>query len=262
MTTSTKKVKLTGAERAIYFIEKHLRHTKGKWAGSKFILAPWQKHDIVVPLFGTLTKDELWRRYRTAYVEIPRKNGKSELAAAVALYLLFYDHEQGGEIYGAAADRDQASIVFNVAAEMVRRDPELSRRSKIIDSQKRIVVPRTGSYYRAIPADAAGSHGYNASAVIFDELHTQPNRELWDVLTTSSGARAQPLTFAITTAGYDKLSICYEQHDYAERVLRGAVDDPSYFAYIRKAEDDADWKDEAVWRACNPALGDDTNPGF
>jgi phage terminase large subunit-like protein len=266
MTTSTRKVPLVGAERAIYFIEKFLKHTKGRWAGSQFILAPWQKDDIIKPLFGTLIEGDepgqRLRQYRTAYIEIPRKNGKSELAAAVALYLLFYDKEAGGEIYGAAADRDQASIVFNVAAEMVRRSPELSKRSKIIDSQKRIVVPRTGSFYRAIPAEAAGSHGYNASAIIFDELHTQPNRDLWDVLTTSSGARSQPLTFAITTAGYDKLSICYEQHDYAERVLRGAVDDPSYFAYIRKAEDDADWKDEAVWRACNPALGDDTNPGF
>lgn len=242
------------AQRVVKFFERTLVHTKGEWGGRPFLLEPWQRADILEPLFGTV--DEAgWRRYRTAYVEIPRKNGKSEIAAGIALYLLFADGEDGAEIYGAASDRDQASIVFNVAAEMVRRSPVLSKIAKVIDSSKRIIVPSTGSFYRAIPADEAGAHGFNASGIVFDELHTQPNRNLWDVLTTSTGARRQPLTFAITTAGYDRNSICFEQHDYALKTINGVIDDPTYFGYVRGAPDDADWRDEAVWRAANPALG-------
>jgi phage terminase large subunit-like protein len=240
------------AQRALRFIQ-HLPQTKGEWADQPFILADWQRDDIIRPLFGTVNADGN-RQYRTAYVEIPRKNGKSTLAAGVALYMLFGDGEQGTEIYGAAADRDQASIVFLTAAEMVRRSAILSARAKIVDSTKRIVVHGTGSFYRAIPADAAGSHGFNAGAVLFDEVHTQPNRDLWDVLTTSTGARRQPLVFAITTAGYDRNSICYELHDYALKVQAGVVNDPTFFAYVKSAPEGADWTDEAVWRACNPAI--------
>lgn len=240
------------AQRAVHFIES-LTHTKGKWAGVRFKLARWQREDIIEPLFGTLNPDGT-RQYRTAYIEIPRKNGKSELAAAVALKLLFADSEAGAEIYGAAWDRAQASIVFNVAAEMVRRHPGLSARSKIIDSTKRIVVPKTGNFYWAIPADAAGSHGFDAHGVIVDELHVQRTRDLYDVLTTSTGSRAQPLVFVITTAGYNRNSICWEIHEYAEKILKGVVEDPTFFAYIRAAPEDADWRSRRVWRACNPAL--------
>lgn len=243
------------ADKAVNFFNRVLVHTKGKWAGVPFDLRPWQEQEIIRPLFGTLNDAGL-RQYRTAYVEVPRKNGKSEVAAGVALYLLTADGEEGAEIYGAAADRDQAGIVFQVAAEMVRRSRVLSKQLRVIDSQKRIVHPRSGSFYRAIPADAAGSHGFNAHGIVFDELHTQASRELWDVLTTSTGAREQPLTFAITTAGYDRNSICWEQHEYAQKVASGVVDDPSFFAFLRFAPDAADWTDEAVWRACNPALGD------
>lgn len=242
------------AERACNFFERVLVHTKGEWAGQPFTLLGWQRDDIIRPLFGTLNEDGT-RQYRRAYVEIPRKNGKSALAAGIALYLLFADGEQGGEVYGAACDRDQASIVFNVAAEMVRRSGILSKRCKIIDSTKRIVLPGTASVYRAIPADAAGSHGFNASGIVFDELHAQPNRELWDVLNTSTGARRQPLMFQITTAGYDRNSICWEQHEYARQVLNGVIDDPSFFAYIRSADEADDWTDPQVWHKANPGLG-------
>jgi phage terminase large subunit-like protein len=231
-----------------------LVHTKGEWAGRPFVLAPWQEHELIRPLFGTLNADGT-RRYRTAYVEMPRKQGKTELAAGIALYLLFADGEPGAEIYGAAGDRDQASLVYGVAAQMVKRRAELARRCQVLDATKRLLLP-DGGFYRAIPADAAGSHGFNAHGVIVDELHVQPNRDLWDVLTTSTGARRQPLTFAITTAGFDRHSICWELHEHARQVLDGTVDDPSFFAYIRAAPEDADWTDEAVWRAANPALGD------
>ena len=152
-------------ERAVRFIN-NLTHTKGEWAEQPFALRSWQE-DILRPLFGTLKPDGN-RRFRTCYVEIPRKNGKTELAAAVALYMLLGDGEQGAEVYSAAVDREQASLVFNVAAQMVRNDPELSAVCEIVDSRRRIYCPRTNSFYVAIPAEAPGRHGYNASAVIYD----------------------------------------------------------------------------------------------
>src|SRR5262245_55813213 len=185
------------ADLAVRFIN-GLTHTKGKFAREPFNLRKWQEQQIIRPLFKTNPKTGL-RQYRTALLMLPRKNGKSELAAAVALYGLLADKEIGAEVYSAAADRDQASLVFNVAAEMVRNDPELSAMCEILESTKRIVVRSTGSVYRAISSEAYTKHGFNASMVIADELHAWPNRELWDVLVTSMGARVQPLTFAIST---------------------------------------------------------------
>ena len=248
------KINREAADRAVSFIER-LKHTKGKWAGVPFTLLPWQRDEIIRPLFGTLRSDGT-RQYRTAYVEIPKKNGKSELAAGIALKLLFADKEPGAEIYSAAADRDQASIVFNVAAQMVRQSPALMGRCKIIDSQKRIVIPKTGSFYRVLSSDAFTKHGFNVHGVIFDELHAQPNRELWDVLTLGAGdARTQPLTFAITTAGYDRNSVCWEQHEYALKVLKGIIQDPTFLPVVYAAEEADDWEDEAVWKKANPSLG-------
>jgi phage terminase large subunit-like protein len=184
---------------------------------------------------------------------VPTHN--SETAAAVALKLLFADGERGGEVYGAALDRDQATIVFNVAAQMVRNSPVLSKRARIIDSSRRIVVTKgvsAGSFYRAIPGDAAGSWGFNASGIVFDELHVQPNRELWDALTTSTVAREQPLTFGITTAGYDRESLCWELHEYARQVTEGLIDDPSFLGVIYGAQPGEDWTSPATWRKANP----------
>lgn len=243
------------ADRALQFV-KNLTHTKDKWAGVPFDPRPWQQA-IIRELFGRMRADDPARRaYRTCYIEIPRKNGKSEIAAAFALYGLIGDGVTGAEVYSAAADKDQAALVFGVAAQMVRNDPALSARLKVIDSQKRIIDHKTGSFYRAISAEAYSKHGFNASMVIYDELHAAPNRELWDVLTTSQGARHEPLTIAITTAGYDRHSICYEQHDYARKVLDGIVTDPTFYPVIYAAPDEADWTDERVWQKANPALED------
>jgi phage terminase large subunit-like protein len=251
----------TRAAHAVNFIERVLTHTKAEWAGQPFVLDDWQRDEIIRPLFGTVIElpgvalYDCPRQYRTAFVEIPRKNGKSEIAAAVALYLLLADGEPGAEIYGAAYTRDQASLVFNVARDMVRQSALLRKRTKIIDSQKRILVPATGNIYRAIPADASASHGFNAHGVVVDEVHTQANRDLWDVLTTSTGVRRQPLVFAITTAGKNRNTICYELHEHALKVIDGIIEDPSFFAYVKAAPEDADWRDEKVWFAANPALG-------
>lgn len=242
------------AARAVRFIES-LRHVKGEWAGRPFELLPWQRDRIVRPLFGTL-RDDGTRQYRTVYVEVARKQGKSTIAAGIGLYMLCADNEAGAEVYGAAVDRDQAAIVFDTAAQTVRKTRGLAERLKVIDSQKRILYSRTGSFYRTIPADAAGAHGFNASAVIFDEVHAQPNRDLWDVLTTSVGARRQPLVFAITTAGYDRNSICWELHDYALKVERGVIEDPAFLPVIYAADEADDWRDERTWAKANPSLGE------
>jgi len=240
------------AQVAVAFFEKLLKHSKGEWAGQPFELAEWQREGVIKPLFGWKRADGT-RKFRTAYIEVPRKNGKSTLAAGIALFLLFADGEPGAEVYSAAADRDQAGIVFDEAKSMVEGSPELAKRSQVF--KRSIVILSSRSSYKVLSADAYTKHGLNAHGVIFDELHAQPDRELWDVLTTSTGARRQPLVVAITTAGYDRQSICYEQHEYARRVLEKVVDDPSFFGYIAAADDQEDWTDEAIWRKANPSLG-------
>ena len=241
------------AQRAVDFFPKFLRHVEGKLAGQPFHLEPWQA-EIIKTLFGWKRPDGT-RRYRVCYIEIPRKNGKSCLAAGIALYLLLSDGEFGAQVYSAASDRDQASLVFNMAAAMIRQCPAMARRLRILDSIKRIRYVERNSYYRAIAADAGGSHGFNPHGIIFDELHTQRTRELWDVLRTGTGARQQPVTVAITTAGHDRLSICYELHEYARQVRDGVVPDASFLPVLYGAEDSDDWRDEAVWRKANPNLG-------
>lgn len=242
----------THAARAIRLIN-NLTHTKGKFAGQPFDLRPWQQK-IVRQLFKT-RRDGL-RQYRTCLLMLPRKNGKTELAAALAIYFLLFDGEKGAEVYSAAADRDQAALVFNVAAQMIRNDPELSGQVEIIDSQKRIVHRKSGSFYRAISAEAYSKHGFNASAVIYDELHAAQNRELWDVLSTSQGARLQPIMMAISTAGYDRHSILFELYSHALRVLENPDLDPTFLPIIYELPKDADWTSLKALKKCNPALGD------
>ena len=217
------------ADYAVNFIE-CLCHTKGTWAGKPFELIDWQEQ-IIRDIFGTL-KPNGYRQFNTAYVEIPKKMGKSELAAAVALLLTCGDGEERAEVYGCAADRQQATIVFDVAADMVRMCHALNRRVKILASQKRIVYQPTNSFYQVLSAEAYSKHGFNIHGVVFDELHTQPNRKLFDVMTKGSGdARMQPLYFLITTAGTDTNSICYETHQKAKDILKngGSVLTTEYF---------------------------------
>jgi len=241
------------ADYAVGFIE-CLCHTKGTWAGKRFELIDWQER-IIRDIFGIL-KPNGYRQFNTAYVEIPKKQGKSELAAAVALLLCCGDGEERAEVYGCAADRQQASIVFEVAADMVRMCPALSKRVKILASQKRMVYLPTNSFYQVLSAEAYSKHGFNIHGVVFDELHTQPNRKLFDVMTKGSGdARMQPLYFLITTAGTDTQSICYETHQKAKDILDGRKIDQTFYPVIYGAKEDEDWTDPEVWKRSNPSLG-------
>ena len=241
------------ADYAVNFIE-CLSHTKGKWSGKPFELIDWQEQ-IIRDIFGTL-KPNGYRQFNTAYIEIPKKMGKSELAAAVALLLCCGDGEERAEVYGCAADRQQASIVFEVAADMVRMSPALSKRVKILSATKRIVFQPTNSFYQVLSAEAYSKHGFNIHGVVFDELHTQPNRKLFDVMTKGSGdARTQPLYFLITTAGSDTKSICYETHQKAKDILEGRKVDPTFYPVIYGADESDDWTDPKVWKKANPSLG-------
>ena len=240
------------ADRAVAFINS-LKHTKGVWYGKNFELLPWQDK-IVRDIFGTI-KPNGYRKYNTAYVEIPKKQGKSELAAAIALYLTCGDGEYGAEVYGCAADRQQASIVFDVAVEMINQCPALKKRCKILASQKRIVYLPLKSFYQVLSAESYTKHGLNVHGVIFDELHAQPNRALYDVMLTGSGdARKQPLYFLITTAGTDRNSICWEVHQKAEDIINGKKNDPTFYPVIYGIKDDDDWTDEKNWYKANPSL--------
>ena len=241
------------ADYAVNFIQ-CLSHTKGTWAGKPFELIQWQEQ-IVRDIFGIL-KPNGYRQFNTAYIEIPKKQGKSELAAAVALLLTCGDGEERAEVYGCAADRQQASIVFEVAADMIRMCPALNKRCKILSATKRIIYLPTNSFYQVLSAEAYSKHGFNIHGVVFDELHTQPNRKLFDVMTKGSGdARMQPLYFLITTAGTDTHSICYEVHQKAKDVLGGRKVDPTFYPVIYGADEDDDWTDPKVWKKANPSLG-------
>jgi phage terminase large subunit-like protein len=216
-------------------------------------LRPWQVR-ILRQLFKK--RKDGTRQYRTCLLMLPRKNGKSELAAAVALYGLLADGETGGEVYSAAADRDQAGLVFGVAAQMLRNDPALNAECYIVESQKKIVHHASGSFYRAISAEAYSKHGFNASMVIYDELHAAPDRRLYDVLSTSMGARAQPLLLVISTAGYDRHSILWELYAHAKKVQDNPALDPTFLPILYEAPIDAEWTHQRVWKKANPALGD------
>ena len=254
------------AEDAVRFFERRLTHTKGSFSKKPFILTPWQRK-IITDIFGTLKPNGM-RRYNTAYIEVPKKNGKSEIGAGIALAGLLLDDEPGAEIYSAASTRDQATIVFRTAAQMVRNDPTLNSMCRIVDSTKTIYLrDEPNSFYKAISADAGIQDGINPHIVVFDELHRQKNRDLWDVFRYGSPTRDQPLLFAITTAGIiGESPICEEQHDYANRILQGTFKDPSYYPVIYGLDQGEDWTHEGRpatkanpatgWYKANPALGE------
>ena len=252
----------------VEWIESTCVHSIGKWAGLPFKLLPWQR-DFVLAIFGNV--DRAGRRQtRIAYLQIARKNGKTELIAALALYMLLADHEAQPQVYLAAFDREQAAICYKVAGDMVERSPNLRTYAKVYRGTKRIVCtkgPSAGGFLAAIACDAAGSHGFNASCVVVDELHTQRNSELVDVLETSMSAREQPLMIAISTAGTDRESICYRWYSKARQVQAGLIRDRAFVGRIYELPEATSFEDIAatdrgghfkrekdLWPLANPSL--------
>ena len=248
------------AEHVIQFVEL-LKHTKSPFNGVPFTVLPWQR-TILADVYGTMNASGI-RQYRYAYLEIPKKQGKSELVAALALYHMFADREVNGEVYGCAGDREQASLVFDVAVDMIDQLPTLKKRCKLNLSMKQITDKKTGTFYKVMSSEAYTKHGLNLSACIFDELHVQPNRDLWDVMTKGAGdARTQPLWWIITTAGDDpdRLSIGWEVHERATEIIHArdvgdaTHDIPTWYPVIYNYEGE-DIYNEANWMKSNPSLG-------
>ena len=238
------------AQRAIRFFG-FLKHSKGEWAGAAFELASWECF-IVGSLFGWKRADGT-RRFRQAYNEVARKNGKTTLAAGVGLLLFAADGEPGAEVYTAATKRQQARITHGEATRMVRKSPALRRRICIF--RDNLNIEATASKYEPLGADADTEDGLNVHGAMIDELHAHKTRDLVDVLETATGARRQPLIFEITTAGQDRQSICREHHDYSISILEGTIKDDAWFAYIAALDDGDDWANPKVWRKANPNLG-------
>lgn len=244
------------AWRAVNFGHRFFRHVKGAKGGEPLSLQRWQAA-ILACLFGWKRPDGT-RRFRIAYLEIPRGNGKSTLCVVIVGILLYIDDEPGADIFSAAGTRDQAREVFGPFKTNVLGNPNLKAVSECYQNSVTRIDTETGvpvGVYKAIAADADFQHGGSPHGIIFDELHVQPNRDLWDVLQTGKIKRRQPLTVAITTAGFDKHSICYEQRTWAEKVRDGAVDDPEFLPVVYAAEPEDDWTAPETWRKANPNMG-------
>lgn len=248
-------------DRIVHFITGHgdwppLTHTKGKWANQPFKILDWQLDKIIKPLFGTIG-DNGFRQYKTCYLEIPKKNGKTELGAAVGLYMLCADQEFSPEVYSAAADKEQAGLIYFVAAQMVRNHPVLNKILKVRDSRKRIINPKNDGFYQVLSSDVKTKHGLNPTCVLFDELHAQPNDELWRVLTSGTDyARDQQLIFVMTTAGiYDQESIWWRIRNKAIQIDKGIMDDNTFLPILYIADpENYDPEDEELWKRVNPSL--------
>lgn len=251
----------TGAQRGLYFDEDaasriikffgFLRHSKGEWAGQVVKLEPWQQFILWV-LFGWKQADGT-RRFRTSYLEVARKNGKSTMAAGVGLYLFDADKEPGAEVYTAATKRDQARITHSEATRMVKKSAALKKRIAIYKDN--LHNEATASKFEPVGRDADSLDGLNIHGSIVDELHAHKTRDLWDVLETATGSRRQPLMYAITTAGYNRTTICFELHDYTKKILEGIIEDESFFGIIFTLDEGDDWEDERNWVKANPNLG-------
>lgn len=253
------------ASEALGFIGDCVRHVEGALAGQTLKLEPWQR-SWVANLFGWKRSDRqarTVRRFRETLLYVPRKNGKTPMAAAVALYVLFCDGERGMQGYIAAADAEQAGILFRQCKGMVDQEEEMSSRCEAFGgtssaAQSRSLVRNDdGSFLRVISAVADTKHGGNSHLIVIDELHAQPDRDLVDVLSTSMASlnRPQPLFISLTTADFDRPSICNEKLDYARKVRDGIIDDPAFLPAVYEAAQDADWRSPDVWRAANPNLG-------
>lgn len=240
------------AQHAVTFFERYLKHTKGQWAGQPFKLLEWQRA-LVRTIFGWKRADGT-RRFRVVYVEVPRKNGKTGLAAGIALYLAFCSGEVGAEVYCAASEKAQAAICFNEAKRMRAQS---SYMRQVTDAYKfNISAAETFSKLEVLSSESETKDGLNISGLVGDELHAWRDRHLYDVLHTATGARRQPLEFLITTAGVDKHSICWELHEHAAAVRDGIKTDHEFLPVIYAAGQDDQVDDPSVWAKANPSIGD------
>lgn len=241
------------ANRFPLFCTKFVKHTQGQFRGKPFNLEPWEL-EIFRNFFGWKKKSDGLRRFKKLYLEIPKKQGKSTLCAAIALYLLAMDGEFSAEVYGGAKDKKQAQLIFREAKRMVKTSPALKKLYQVNAST--INVPKLEAMYCTVSRETASQHGINASAVIFDELHALKDSELFEVLTMGSGdARQQPVQISITTAGFDRTSVCWLEHSHALDIIKDETVDERELAYIYAADEQDDWKDPATWRKANPNLG-------
>lgn len=236
------------ADRSVRFFGL-LKHWKGEWGGKRMELQPWQEHCIIAPLFGWMCEDGR-RRFRTGYIEVPRKAGKTTLAAGLALQGAVADAEPGAEVYCAATKRDQATILFRDVKEMI--GPKLKQHVTVLANA--VMGNALNSTIKPLSSDYNSLDGLNSHRAVVDELHAHKTRGLWDVMLTAQGARRQPMLIAITTAGFDRSSICWEQRQHAISAVQQGADD-SYFAFIAATDDDDDWQDENTWWKANPNLG-------
>jgi phage terminase large subunit-like protein len=247
------------ARSSIDFFETKLHHVKGPLARQELRLQPWQRA-VVANLFGWLIQIKIagvryWvRRYKECLIYVPRKNGKTPLAAGIIAYGLKEDDEPGAEIYGAAAEFQQAMFVFEWVRGYLDYCDELSEGTKIYRGQSAaITIPAEHRQYRVLSGKAPSKHGMNTHMAVLDELHTQPDGELVEALETSMAARHNPLLVYLTTADYERAgSICNLKHDYAHQVIAGLIDNPRFLPVIYEATRDDDWTAEATWRKANP----------
>ena len=241
----------TRADKAVGFFENHLCFTKGEWSGRPFILEGWQDNGIIRPLFGWRRADGT-RRYRRCYVWVPRKNGKTELAAGIALLLLIGDAEDGGEVYAIAAHEDQARIVFNQATTMVDKSATLG--DHLVALKSSIYCPSLNAGFKPLSGKAEGKHGLNASGLVGDEIHEWKDGDLYQFVHDSQDARQQPLEFLISTAG-KKGTYGEDAWDECQKILDGTIEDPETLVVVFAADADDDWQDEKIWHKANPNLG-------
>ncbi len=243
------------AERVCRFVEL-MPHIKGEWArrGDNLVLEPWQCF-ILVNVFGWVHKKTGLRRFRTAYIEVPRKNAKSTISSAVGLYMLAADNEAGAEVYSAATTRLQAKVVFQVAHAMARRNNAFRQKYGVHVGAQNVNVVRSSSKFEALSSEGNSLDGLNISCAVIDELHAHKTRLVFDVLETATGSRPQPLMWLITTAGSNRAGVCYEQRTYLTKVLEEVTDDDTYFGIIYTLDDGDDWMDPAIWAKANPNYG-------
>jgi len=262
---------LAAADRVRLFFRRFLRHSEGeRWAGKPFELLDWQWRDFIGPLFGWLRPDGS-RRYRRAAQWVAKKNGKSTLCAGLVLYGLVADREPAAQVYGGAIDRDQASTIFQICANMVAQSKQLSERLRVIETRRRIAFPEQASFYAVLSKDSKKSgHGKNASLCVIDEMHVV-DEQLYRTMRYAGAARRQPLLIEISTAGDDDTSFGFERYTYAKKVLAGAqldagalalaiaegkaADDPEMLAVIYEAGGNDTWEQEPEWHRANPSLG-------